>query len=95
MVRLMGWFQDKFNAWLGSNITYIANAYSNADCIWLTIQSKKLSYDEISASISMVTADARVTIKNEESKLQLIRIPYNEEHKLKYTPDHLTVFCQE
>lgn len=38
---------DNFNNLFGSNITYITNAYSRSDCIWLLFHYGKLTIDSV------------------------------------------------
>jgi hypothetical protein len=41
------WLTDRFNNWLGSNITYITNAYSRSGYVWLLFHYERLTIDSV------------------------------------------------
>lgn len=83
---------DWVNNWLGSNITYVANAYSHADYIWLRFQREELSIEEISAGLQSL----EINVKNKEMKMSLVRVPFNEAHieRRNTAREYLTVFAR-
>ncbi len=80
-------FTGRFNSALGSNITYIANAYSHSDFIWLIFHSKELSTDQISMQIQLSeiagvvpNPSVNITLNNVEIN-ERVRVPFNDVHK--------------
>lgn len=83
---------DWINNWFGSNITYVANAYSPADYIWLRFQREELSIEEISAGLQSL----EINVKNKEMKMSLVRVPFNEAHieRRNTAREYMTVFAR-
>ncbi len=84
-------FVDWFNNLLGNNTTYVANAYSNADYIWLRFQREELSIEDISAGLRSIEID----VKSKETKMSLVRVPFNEAHieRRNTIREYMTVFA--
>lgn len=88
-----------FNNWFGSNITYIANAYSKADHVWALFSYKELSVDEIKASISGLSLsqlNANVNFKSQGVN-EGLRIPFNDVHKKRRDTycEYVTILAKE
>lgn len=83
---------DWFNNWMGNNVTYVANAYSHADFIWLRFQRDELSIEEIRAGLRSIEID----VKSREMKMSLVRVPFNEAHieRRDTTHEYMTVFAR-
>ena len=80
----MQWFQDTFNSYFGSNITYVANAYSTERdrFVRFTWSTTRLEADKIEAALN--PTDLKVSLETRwqrVSNAQLLRIPYGRYHK--------------
>jgi len=54
--ELNNWLQNEFNNLLGSNITHIANAYSNADSVSVAFHREQLAINKILANLKSAGA---------------------------------------
>ncbi|KAG4071414.1 hypothetical protein HA402_011568 [Bradysia odoriphaga] len=83
---------DWINNFMGNNVTYVANAYSHADYVWLRFQREELSIEEISAGLKSIEID----VKHKEMKMSLVRVPFNEVHieRRNTIREYMTVFAR-
>jgi hypothetical protein len=96
-------FTGRFNSALGSNITYIANAYSHSGFIWLIFHSKELTTDQISmqiqlsqiAGVVVPNPSVNKTLNNVEIN-ERVRVPFNDVHKKRRDTHYefLTIFTK-
>ena len=77
----MDWIQDSFNSWLGSNITYVANAYPKT--IWVYFHTKKL---DITTGSFGVSASSSMQLQLErQPNTEKVQVDFNDSHKKRRT----------
>lgn len=84
--------QSHFNNMFGSNITYVANAYSNAEYIWLVFNSTETDY-EVEFALS-AKPSAIIKTKNGKEIQEEIRVSKFDYHKKRRNDatEYLTAF---
>lgn len=93
----MAWIGAKFNAYFGSNVTHIANAFDGV--AWITLYSEERQLDDINltAVLQSVGPSANLgTVLKNVTRVEWIRIPRKDFHK-KYRDqavDYMTVVVE-
>lgn len=93
----MAWLGAKFNAYFGSNVTHIANAFEGD--AWITIYSEERQLDDINLNFVLQNAAPSAnlgTVLRNNTRVEWIRIPRNDFHK-KYRDqavDYITVIVE-
>lgn len=88
-------FTSRFNSALGSNITHIANAYSQAESVVAIFHCKQLTLTSAQINFALCQNSTNVTVEQEDIT-EYVQIPFNTVHK-KYRDTHvefLTIVAQ-
>jgi len=74
---------NHFNNWLGSNVTYVANAHSTSEdeWIWICFHTNVLSLEIIRSAITMKPNNSIEDNWKHETSHKLLKVSYHKSHK--------------
>ena len=91
----MAWIQNTFNSWVGSNTTYVANAYPKD--VWVYFHTQKVDINSGTLDVSSsVSAQIQFRLKKQPN-IEKVKVDFNDFFKKRRTDSRmfLSVFTTD